>query len=127
MTSPNAKRTAKRKRDTREWRMNFVATIERCEYCGRRGNLCLHEVARGIFRSAALDKPFALIGVHHPVCHDLVAAESVPRQLARIYLHRQRDYDRVAFNRLRCQGDDAISHEAVMKEVDAILNPTGGY
>lgn len=127
MTSTNGKRTAARKRETRDFRYGLCEEIGRCEVCGKRrptDNLCVHELARGNgIRQKALDKRFAVLVVCALHCHDKVQNEPLTRQLARLYLARGgADYDRVAFNRLRGRADDAISQEEVDEQIEWLLN-----
>lgn len=67
-----------------------------CEICGTaRGQLDVHEICRGVYREAALDKPFALLLVCRR-CHEdkLSSAEEWPesRQLAVLAKSRPKDF-----------------------------------
>lgn len=121
--STNAKRTAKRKRDTHDMRWQLCVEVGKCEVCGVKKvayRLCCHEIARGVSRLAALDKRYAILVVCAG-CHEQVQNEPLVRQLARLYLSRQADLDCVKFNRLRRRGPDAITTAEVMTEVDLLL------
>jgi hypothetical protein len=104
-----------------KWRKEFLATISRCEYCGKHGDLCLHEVARGIHRRKAITAPYAILAVHHLVCHEAVALESIERQLARLYLVDASRLDLVAFNRLRGRAPEAIIFSDLSPHIAALL------
>jgi hypothetical protein len=104
-----------------KWRKEFLSTISRCEYCGKHGNLCLHEISRGCHRQKALTAPYAVLAVHHPVCHDAVSRETIERQLARMYLMDASRFDLVAFNRLRGRSDTAIVFADLARDIEALL------
>jgi hypothetical protein len=129
MTSPNARRTAKRERETWDFRFNLCAEVGRCEWCGKRKpthELACHEILCGGFRQKCLDKRFALLVLDN-VCHAKAQHEPKTLQLARLYLSRPGDLDLPALCAIWDRAPNAIEHWEVMKEVDAILNPTGGY
>jgi hypothetical protein len=124
VSSPNAKRTAARKRATSKFRMDLCAEVGRCEVCGRRramNNLCVHELARGTSRSAALDKRYAVLVVCPLECHERVQSETLTKQLSRLWLNRASDLDLVAFNRLRGRADTAIVFADLARDIEALL------
>jgi hypothetical protein len=104
MTSPNAKRTAKRERAARPFRLALIEEVGRCECCGKRKPaemLAVHEIACGSgLRQKALDKRFAVLVLCNP-CHAVVQIESKAKQLARLYLSRAADYSLESFWTLR--------------------------
>jgi hypothetical protein len=104
-----------------KWRKAFLATISRCEYCGKHGDLCLHEIARGIHRRKAITAPYAILAVHPLVCHEAVSLETIERQLARMYLVDASRFDLVAFNRLRGRADNAITFADLARDIEALL------
>lgn len=71
-----------------------------CEICGSsRGVLDVHEIARGVHRQAALDKPFALLLLCRK-CHDEVGSAAKwpeSRQLALLAQRRPKDFDLTAY------------------------------
>lgn len=77
-----------------------LRAIGHCEICGTtRGPLDVHEICRGPFRQAALDKPFALLLLCRK-CHDAVddtATWTEARQLAVLASSRPRDFDLTAY------------------------------
>jgi hypothetical protein len=117
MTSINSKRTAKRKRDTHEFRYDLCAEVGRCEGCGKRkrvNELACHELLAGPFRQKCLSERCAIL-VLALCCHAKIQNESKPRQLGRLYLSRPQDFDLAAFLVLWCRAPGAIE----MAEVDA--------
>jgi hypothetical protein len=86
-------------------------------------NLCVHELARGTSRSAALDKRYAVLVVCPLECHERVQNEPLTKQLARLWLNRAHDLDLVAFNRLRGRADTAITFADIEPEIELLLNP----
>jgi hypothetical protein len=117
----NTPKRAAINREADKWRKEFLATISRCEYCGKHGDLCLHEIARGSHRSKAITAPYAILAVHPLVCHEAVGLESVERQLARLYLVDASRLDLVAFNRLRGRSDTAIVFADLSRDIEALL------
>jgi hypothetical protein len=128
VSSPNAKRTAARKRATSKFRMDLCAEVGRCEGdCGKRkpvSQLACHEIASGTgTRQKSLDKRFAILVLCND-CHPAIQTESKERQLARLWLNRSGDLDLLKFNELRARAPDAITFDEVLAEADRLLNPT---
>lgn len=118
-----SKKTAARNAECRDFRRNLVREVGRCELCDdprrrkRKGDLCVHEIARGCHRSKALDKRFAVL-VLCPRCHmqRIHGNETWPetRQLAILRKSRPCDYDLAAYNELVGYGPNRITEEEVV-------------
>ena len=125
-----SKKMCARVAECAEYRRGLVKAVGRCELCGytpnapRRGKpamvLHVHEIARGIHRSNALDKPYAVLVVC-AMCHmgplSSRAAWPEPRQLAALKRSRPQDYDLEAYNTMVGRGPNRI----VESEVEAWL------
>ena len=116
------------------FRQAMKERIRRCEYCLHPADpqwLTLHELARGVHRAKALDKPFALLCLHWThwevggkltCCHSIVQAEPLARQLARLYMVRASDYSLEDFWELR--GRRFPDQCAVDAEIEQLLART---
>lgn len=105
-----------------KWRKAQCQRLSRCEFCGKRrpfNLLLVHELLKGALRALAFDKPFATLVVCALYCHEKVDREPVERQLARLYLSRQSEYDLAAFWKLR--GRRLPEQEAVDEHIDDLL------
>ena len=70
--------------------------LQLCEYCRKRSPI-LHEISRGGTRKASLDKRFAILGLCHPACHELVGGWCRAKQLALLLIRRPQDFDLKAY------------------------------
>jgi ribosomal protein S14 len=91
-----AKSPVRRKRDAKAKPVrDALRALGHCEICGvSRTRLDVHEICRGQFRQAALDKPFALLLLCRK-CHDEVGSAAVwpeARQLAVLAKSRPNDF-----------------------------------
>lgn len=83
-----------------EWRREQVERIGRCELCGSRRGLIIHEIARGPSRWLAQDKKFATLVLCDPKCHGRMDEWPRPKQLALLQLSRPNDVDLDGYNRI---------------------------
>lgn len=110
----------------KRFRENLKTTVGRCEICGKDHyryvpgcqsfRLDVHEIARGVNREKALDKPYALL-VLCAACHiqRIHGNEDWPeaRQLAVLKRSRPGDYDLAKYNALVGYGPQRITEEDV--------------
>lgn len=95
-----SKLARKRQRGAAGFRKELIASVGKCEVCGRRRQLSCHEIAGGPDRQKALDKAYAIL-VLCWTCNQGMEDRSVwpqARQLALLRHSRPNDYDLVAFN-----------------------------
>jgi hypothetical protein len=125
MASTNAKRTAKRERDTWQFRFNLCAEVGRCERCGKRfatDRLGCHEILCGTgFRLKCLDQRCALLVLCNPCHREVQSWDSKPRQLARLYLSRPMDLDLLKLTQLWCRAPGAIEMAEIDAEIESLL------
>jgi len=112
-------KTRKRIEECRPFREQFKAEVGRCEVCGKRWGLQIHEIARGSSRSAALDKRYAILVLCFE-CHLEVDGWPRAKQLAVLKRSRPADLDLEAFNVL-CGNDPG---HITMEDVDAHASST---
>ncbi len=90
----------KRYKEAKPIREALRSEVGRCEICGcSRGILDVHEICRGVNRSKALDKRFALLLVCR-LCHEELGSAKIwpqARQLAVIAVRRLLDFDLKAY------------------------------
>lgn len=97
---PVSKKRQELMRKVKPIRDGLRAEVGRCELCGcSRGMLDLHEICRGVNRSKALDKRFALLVVCRRCHEDLSSARVWPeaKQLAALAERRLFDFDLKVF------------------------------
>lgn len=96
-----------------------------CWYCESDRSECTHEMACGTHRKEALWHRFAW-GSSCSGCNIYKLTDyrvwPLAKQLAAKWINDREHYDRVAFNRLRCRADNAISQAEVVIEVCRILD-----
>lgn len=89
----------KRYNEARPVREALRSEVERCEISGAAGPFDVHEICRGVHRSKALDKRFALLVVSRLAHDELGSAAKWPeaRQLAVLAERRLFDFDLKAY------------------------------
>lgn len=102
-----AKLTPAQKREVAEMRRELVATVERCEWCGRRFSLACHEIARGCDRHKSVTQRSCILVLcnaphqnHRQSCHSEVGVWDRAKQLALLLIRRGGDYDLEAYWRI---------------------------
>ncbi len=109
------------------------AEVCMCEVCLRKRDpeqLAGHEIANGPLRQKCLDLRFALLVVcREPIwrtreeCHRTVQNEPEARQLARLWLSRDYDFDLAAYNNLvNPRAPERITQDEVDVEIELLLN-----
>lgn len=104
-----SKKRAARIREASEFRKSLLASFHSCMICGQSpknsanpGNrLCVHEIANGPLREAALDKPYACMVLCWRCNSEVVIDKKgwpQARQLATLKLCAPGHYDLAAFN-----------------------------
>ena len=116
---PYTKKRSLRNREAAPFRRAFLLEIGRCELCGRRYGLEVHEIARGnANRVKAMDQRCAVLCVCW-ACHagKLSSRAEWPeaRQLAALRRSRPGDYDLAAFNALVGRGPERVTEEEVQQ------------
>lgn len=102
MLRPISKKRAKRLAEVREFREAFRRRVHVCEGCCVKYWHCcaVHEIARGCDRQKALDKPYAILLLCDPGCHQTVGSWPRAKQLALLKLRRPADFDLAGYNAL---------------------------
>lgn len=129
---PMSKKRREREDEAVKVRDQLKADAGRCEVCLKPrdvSNLAGHEISNGGLRQKSLDKRFAVLVVcrwpdfaKQTDCHRTVQNEPEARQLARLYLCRQSDYDLKAFNELvNPRAPNRITQDEVDAEVESLL------
>lgn len=98
-----SKKRAALMRKVGPWRKALIERVKKCEVCGKKFNLCVHEIANGPNRAKALDKPYAvLVACSDCNCHKLTDKSVWPeaRQLSILFKSRPEDFDLMAYNNL---------------------------
>lgn len=103
-----SKKRQKRNAEVKEVRAAIVERRGTCAKCGARpgrgflSSLICHEIARGIHRDNALDKPYAILVLCERCHHDIhnESGWSEARQLAMLQQCYPEDYDLAAYNTL---------------------------
>jgi len=95
-----SKKRARREREAKPFREALVARVGRCENCGAKRKLCVHEIANGTNRQKALDQPYAVLVLcwacnGGPFENKGEWPES--RQLALLRARRPSDFDLAAY------------------------------
>jgi hypothetical protein len=99
-------------------RETYRARFTQCMMCGEPGT-DVHEMARGPFRSHALDEPCAWLKLCR-ACHEEIDGLPVLLQLAIKFLSDPRNFDVRRLNKIRRRAENAITpHEVYM--VAAVL------
>jgi hypothetical protein len=96
----------------------------RCEITGAAGVLDVHEICRGVHRSKALDKRFALLVVCRFAHEELGSAAKWPeaRQLAVLAERRLFDFDLVAYlNLTNPRAPNRVTLEEVLEYMSNVL------
>lgn len=76
------------------WREAYKLEIGKCECCGKRRGLIVHEIARGTAdRKKAMATRFATLVLCDPGCHQTVGSWSRAKQLCLLYVRRPYDFD----------------------------------
>ncbi len=108
----------KRYNEARPIREALRSEVERCEISGAVGPFDVHEICRGVNRSKALDKRFALLVVSRLAHEELGSASKWPeaRQLAILAERRLFDFDLRAYLELTSpRAPNRITLEEVVK------------
>jgi ribosomal protein S14 len=96
-----AKSTTRKKREAEAKPVrDALRTLGHCEICGdSRSHLDVHEICRGSYRQAALDKPFALLLVCRKCHEELGSAKEWPeaRQLSVLAKSRPSQFNLLAY------------------------------
>jgi hypothetical protein len=114
----------KRISEVAPFREAFKLEVGRCELCGKRRGLVIHEIARGqADRQKALDKRYAILVLCDPGCHQKMDRLSRAHQLCLLYCRRPYDFDLNAYQILTCRrypdlGDVMDLVETVMEEME---------
>lgn len=106
---------AKRNRQVKTFRQQYMSDHPNCEVCGIRPSVDPHEISRGPAREKSLDIEEALLAVCRE-CHEELgdyAKWPVERQLA-VKALSYGGYDRVKVNELRGRAKDAVSERDVI-------------
>lgn len=115
----------KRYSEARPIREALRSEVGRCEISGAVGPFDVHEICRGVHRSKALDKRFALLVVCRLAHEELGSASKWPeaRQLAVLAERRLFDFDLKAYLELTSpRAPDRITLEEVQEHMsDALL------
>lgn len=108
-----SKKASARAKEAKPFRSALLLLYPRCMICGRgpvnyglqaiTSAICVHEIANGQYRQAALDKPYACL-VLCCYCNEYIVTDKgkwpQSRQLARLKACLPANYDLQAFNRL---------------------------
>lgn len=115
----------KRNAEAKPVREALRSEVGRCEVSGALGPFDVHEICRGVHRSKALDKRFALLVVCRRAHEDLGSAKKWPeaRQLAVLAERRLFDFDLKAYLELTSpRAPNRITLEEVQEHMsDALL------
>lgn len=129
---PMSKKRRKREDEAKPVRDQLKAEVGRCEVCLKPRDvdyLAGHEIANSGLRQKSLDKRFGVLVVcrqpdfaNQTDCHRTVQNEPEARQLARLYLCRQSDYDLTAFNAMvNPRAPNRITQDEVDAEIENLL------
>lgn len=121
-----SKRSSKASTDSvREWRRNRVFEIGVCDLCCEYDfpTLCLHEIARGCCRKAALCEPAAQLCVCF-WCHQVVERMPLALQLALLLHVRPTDYSICRYNQIATRKAD---HKDVQRQLVVAVAVRGHF
>lgn len=120
-----SEKARKRYSEARPVREALRSEVQRCEVSGAVGPFDVHEICRGVHRSKALDKRFALLVVCRLAHEELGSASKWPeaRQLAVLAERRLFDFDLKAYLELTSpRAPNRITLEEVQEHMsDALL------